>query len=128
MCVGLGEPTRAVFFKQTGGLPGRCCRWTSLFDDAAGTTQAQTIGMLGVAQQWRLSPQLLTMANLLPTIGAGKHRDRVPVHRDRRLVPGRRPVRRSLAQALNQDLCGTGTDGRPSGRPSLFMPSPGPAA
>ena len=24
-----------------------------------------------MAQQWRLSPQLLTMANLLPTIGAG---------------------------------------------------------
>jgi len=59
-----------VFFKQTGGLPGATLQVDVLFDDASGTTQAQTIGLLGVAQQWRLSPQLLTMANLLPTLGA----------------------------------------------------------
>ena len=70
MCVGLGEPTARVFFKQTGGLPGATLQVDVLFDDASGTTQAQTIGLLGVAQQWRLSPQLLTMANLLPTLGA----------------------------------------------------------
>jgi hypothetical protein len=70
MCVGLGQPTARMFFKQTGGLPGAGLQVDVLFDDASGTTQAQTIGMLGVAQQWRLSPQLLTMANLLPTIGA----------------------------------------------------------
>lgn len=72
MCVGLGQPTARVFFKQTGGLPGAGLQVDVLFDDASGSTQAQTIGMLGVAQQWRLSPQLLTMANLLPTIGAGE--------------------------------------------------------
>jgi len=71
MCVGLGEPTARVFFKQTGGLPGATLQIDVLFDDVNGTTQAQTIGLLGVAQQWRLSPQLATMANLLPTIGAG---------------------------------------------------------
>jgi hypothetical protein len=71
MCVGLGQPTARVFFKQTGGLPGASLQIDVLFDDATGATQAQTIGWLGVAQQWRLSPQLLTMANLLPTIGAG---------------------------------------------------------
>jgi hypothetical protein len=71
MCVGLGEPTARVFFKQTGGLPGATLQVDVLFDDVNGTTQAQTIGMLGVAQQWRLSPQLLTMANLLPTLDAG---------------------------------------------------------
>jgi hypothetical protein len=71
MCVGLGEPSARFFFKQTGGLPGATLQVDVLFDDATGTTQAQTIGVLGVAQQWRLSPQLLTMANLLPTIGAG---------------------------------------------------------
>ena len=71
MCVGLGEPDARVFFKQTGGLPGAILQVDVLFDDATGTTQAQTIAELGVAQQWRLSPQLLTMANLLPTIGAG---------------------------------------------------------
>jgi hypothetical protein len=71
MCVGIGEPTARVFFKQTGGLPGATLQIDVLFDDASGTTQAQTIGMLGVAQQWRVSPQLLTMANLLPTLGAG---------------------------------------------------------
>lgn len=71
MCVGLGQPDARVFFKQTGGLPGAVLQVDVLFDDASGTTQAQTIGMLGVAQQWRLSPQLLTMANLLPTLGAG---------------------------------------------------------
>ena len=71
MCVGLGEPDSRVFFKQTGGLPGATLQVDVLFDDASGTTQAQTIAELGVAQQWRLSPQLLTMANLLPTIGAG---------------------------------------------------------
>ena len=70
MCVGLGEPTARMFFKQTGGLPGATLQVDVLFDDAAGNTRAQTIGLLGVAQQWRLSPQLLTMANLLPTIGA----------------------------------------------------------
>jgi hypothetical protein len=71
MCVGLGEPDARVFFKQTGGLPGATLQVDVLFDDVTGTTQAQTIAELGVAQQWRLSPQLLTMANLLPTIGAG---------------------------------------------------------
>ena len=71
MCVGLGEPTARVFFKQTGGLPGATLQIDVLFDDVNGTTQAHTIGLLGVAQQWRLSPQLATMANLLPTIGAG---------------------------------------------------------
>jgi hypothetical protein len=71
MCVGIGEPTARVFFKQTGGLPGATLQIDVLFDDASGTTQAQTIGMLGVAQQWRVSPQLLTTANLLPTLGAG---------------------------------------------------------
>jgi hypothetical protein len=71
MCVGLGEPTARFFFKQNGGLPGATLQVDVLFDDATGTTQAQTIGLLGVAQQWRISPQLLTMANLLPTIGAG---------------------------------------------------------
>jgi hypothetical protein len=60
-----------VFFKQTGGLPGAALQVDVLFDDVNGTTQAQTIGELGVAQQWRLSPQLLMMANLLPTVGAG---------------------------------------------------------
>jgi len=71
MCVGVGEPTARVFFRQTGGLPGATLQIDVLFDDASGTTEAQTIGMLGVAQQWRVSPQLLTMANLLPTLGAG---------------------------------------------------------
>ena len=70
MCVGLGQPAARVFFKQTGGLPGAALQIDVLYDDAAGTTQSQTIGMLGVAQQWRLSPQLLTMANLLPTLDA----------------------------------------------------------
>ena len=71
MCVGIGEPDSRVFFKQTAGLPGAMLQVDVLFDDASGATQAQTIAELGVAQQWRLSPQLLTMANLLPTIGAG---------------------------------------------------------
>lgn len=70
MCVGIGEPDSRVFFKQTGGLPGALLQVDVLFDDASGATQAQTIAELGVAQQWRLSPQLLTMANLLPTVGA----------------------------------------------------------
>jgi len=72
MCVGLGQPAARFFFKQTGGLPGATLQVDVLFDDASGTTQAQTIGVLGIAQQWRISPQLLTMANLLPTIGAGE--------------------------------------------------------
>ena len=72
ICVGLGEPSARFFFKQAGGLPGATLQVDVLFDDATGRTQAQTIGVLGVAQQWRLSPQLLTMANVLPTIGAGR--------------------------------------------------------
>jgi hypothetical protein len=71
MCVGIGEPTARVFFKQTRGLPGATLQIDVLFDDASGATQAQTIGVVGVAKQWRLTPQLLTMANLLPTLGAG---------------------------------------------------------
>jgi hypothetical protein len=71
MCVGLGEPDSRVFFKQTGGLPGATLQVDVLFDDVTGTTQAQTIAELGVAPTWTLSPQMLTMANLLPTIGAG---------------------------------------------------------
>ena len=47
MCVGLGEPDSRVFFKQTGGLPGAMLQVDVLFDDAAGTTQAQTIGDAG---------------------------------------------------------------------------------
>jgi hypothetical protein len=71
MCVGIGEPTARVFFKQTGGLPGAVLQIDVLFDDLDGTTRSQTIGALGVSQQWRLSPQLLTWANLVPTLGAG---------------------------------------------------------
>jgi hypothetical protein len=71
MCVGLGEPDSRVFFKQTGGLPGAMLQVDVLFDDVNGTTQAQTIAELGISRAWTLSPQLLTMANLLPTIGAG---------------------------------------------------------
>jgi hypothetical protein len=71
MCVGLGEPDSRVFFKQTGGLPGAMLQVDVLFDDVTGTTQAQTIAELTVSPKWALSPQLLTMANLLPTIGAG---------------------------------------------------------
>jgi hypothetical protein len=71
MCVGIGEPTARVFFKQTGGLPGALLQIDVLYDDVNGTTQSQTIGALGVAQQWRLSPQLLTTASLVPTLGAG---------------------------------------------------------
>jgi hypothetical protein len=71
MCVGLGQPDMRVFFKQTGGLSLATLQVDVLFDDATGTTQAQTIGILPAAQVWRLSPQLLTMANLLPTIDAG---------------------------------------------------------
>jgi hypothetical protein len=71
MCVGIGEPAARVFFKQTGGLPGATLQIDVLFDDASGTTQAQTIGVVGVARQWRLTPQLLTTAHLLPTLGAG---------------------------------------------------------
>jgi hypothetical protein len=71
MCVGLGEPDSRVFFKQTGGLPGAMLQVDVLFEDVTGATQAQTIAELGVSPAWALSPQLLTMANLLPTIGAG---------------------------------------------------------
>jgi hypothetical protein len=71
MCVGLGEPDSRVFFKQTGGLPGATLQVDVLFDDVTGTTQAQTVAELGVAPAWVLSPQILTMANLLPTLGAG---------------------------------------------------------
>ena len=71
MCVGIGEPDSRVFFKQTAGLPGAMLQVDVLFDDVTGTTQAQTIAELGVSRVWTLSPQLLTMANLLPTIGAG---------------------------------------------------------
>jgi len=71
MCVGIGEPTARVFFKQTGGLPGAVLQIDVLFDDLDGTTRSQTIGALGVSQQWRLSPQLLPWANLVPTLGAG---------------------------------------------------------
>jgi len=71
MCVGLGQPDMRVFFKKTGGLSLATLQVDVLFDDATGTTQAQTIGLLPAAQVWRLSPQFLTMANLLPTIGAG---------------------------------------------------------
>ena len=71
MCVGIGEPTARVFFKQTGGLPGALLQIDVMYDDVNGATQSQTIGALGVAQQWRLSPQLLTTASLVPTLGAG---------------------------------------------------------
>jgi hypothetical protein len=71
MCVGIGEPTARVFFKQTGGLPGAVLQIDVLYDNVNGTTRSQTIGALGVAQQWRLSPQLLTTASLVPTLGNG---------------------------------------------------------
>jgi hypothetical protein len=71
MCVGLGEPDSRVFFKQTGGVPGAMLQVDVLFDDVTGTTQAQTVAELGVSPAWVLSPQILTMANLLPTLGAG---------------------------------------------------------
>jgi hypothetical protein len=71
MCSGLGEPSARVFFKQTGGLPGATLQVDVLFDDVNGTTQAQTIGELGAAPIWTLSPQLLVMSNLLPVLDGG---------------------------------------------------------
>ena len=40
-----------MFFKQTGGLPGATLQVDVLFDDASGTTQAQTIA----SWAWRSS-------------------------------------------------------------------------
>jgi hypothetical protein len=71
MCVGLGEPTIRMFFKQTGGTALAGLRVDALFDDATGSTQSLSIGMLGARSQWTPSPQMAVVANLLPLLDAG---------------------------------------------------------
>jgi hypothetical protein len=71
MCVGLAEPDLRVFFKQTGGPTLAGLQVEVLFDDATGTTQSQTIGTLGGASSWTLSPQMMIVANLLPLLDKG---------------------------------------------------------
>jgi hypothetical protein len=71
MCVGLGEPTVRMFFKQTAGVPLARLRVDVLFDDVTGTTQAQSIGWVGVISDWSPSQQMTILANLLPLLDAG---------------------------------------------------------
>jgi hypothetical protein len=71
MCVGLAQPDIRVFFKQTGGSTIAGLQVDVLFDDAAGNTQAQSIGTLGGASSWTLSPQMMIVANLLPLLDTG---------------------------------------------------------
>jgi hypothetical protein len=73
MCVGLGQPTMRMFFKQTGGLPapvGRL-RVDVLFDDVTGATQSQSIGWVGALNTWSPSQQMAIVANLLPLLDVG---------------------------------------------------------
>jgi len=71
MCVGLGQPTARVFFKQVDGLSLAGLRIDVLFDDVTGATHTQYIGMLGARSAWTPSPQLAIVANLLPLLDAG---------------------------------------------------------
>lgn len=71
VCVGLGQPTLRMFFKQNAGLGIARLRIDVLFDDVTGSTQAQSIGWVGALNDWSPSQQMAILANLLPTIGAG---------------------------------------------------------
>jgi hypothetical protein len=71
MCVGLGEPTVRMFFKQNAGVPLARLRVDVLFDDVTGTTQAQSIGWVGVISDWSPSQQMTILANLLPLLDVG---------------------------------------------------------
>jgi hypothetical protein len=71
VCVGLGQPTLRMFFKQNAGLGLARLRIDVLFDDVTGATQAQSIGWVGAISGWSPSQQMAILANLLPTIGAG---------------------------------------------------------
>jgi hypothetical protein len=98
MCVGIGEPTARVFFKQTGGLPGATLQIDVLFDDASGTTQAQTIGCWAS----RSSGGSAAAADDGEPAADARRRPTAVAFRFTAIggsVPDRRPVRRSLAQA-----------------------------
>jgi hypothetical protein len=71
MCVGLGEPTMRMFFKQTGGTPIARLRVDVLFDDVTGATQSQSIGWVGAMSTWSPSQQIAIVANLLPLLDTG---------------------------------------------------------
>jgi hypothetical protein len=71
MCVGLGQPTARVFFKQVDGSTLAGLRVDVLFDDVTGETHAQYIGMLGARSAWTVSPQMAIVANLLPLLDVG---------------------------------------------------------
>jgi hypothetical protein len=71
MCVGLGEPTLRMFFKQTSGLGLARLRVDVMFDTATGTTLSQSIGWVGAMQTWSPSQPMAIVANLLPLLGGG---------------------------------------------------------
>jgi hypothetical protein len=71
MCVGLGQPTARVFFKQVEGAPLAGLQVDVLFDDVTGATHSQYIGMLGARGTWTPSPQMAIVANLLPLLDEG---------------------------------------------------------
>jgi hypothetical protein len=71
MCVGLGEPTLRMFFKQTSGLGLARLRVDVLFETATGTTLSQSIGWVGTLGHWSPSQQMPIVANLLPLLDGG---------------------------------------------------------
>jgi hypothetical protein len=71
MCVGLGQPTARVFFKQVDGSTLAGLRVDVLFDDVTDATHAQSIGMLGASRTWTPSPQMAVVVNLLPLLDEG---------------------------------------------------------
>jgi hypothetical protein len=71
MCVGLGEPTLRMFFKQTSGLGLARLRVDVLFETATGATLSQSIGWVGALGTWSPSQQMAIVANLLPLLDGG---------------------------------------------------------
>ena len=67
-CVGINRPSMRFFVRQSGGGAAAYLRVDALFEDAAGTTRAMTIGALGASDSWQPAPVLAITPSLLPLL------------------------------------------------------------
>lgn len=68
MCVGIAHPTLRLFARRSGGSELARLQVEVLFEDAAGTVHALTIGTVVGGSAWQPTPVMPIVVNLLPLL------------------------------------------------------------
>jgi hypothetical protein len=71
MCVGIEHPTARLFTKDSGALPSTL-KVDVIFETSLGLKASAPIGLILPNGQWKPSPRLLVLANLLPLLPGDK--------------------------------------------------------